>query len=822
MNRIRLLSQLITFSLLLFGTTFAQNNCHQDWQYVQGISVQNFLFGTLNDWQVKVTFNTQALISSGKLNPDGSDLRFTSNDCCTELPYWIQSGINTSATVIWVRIPQVAPNGITQIKAYYGNPAATTPVSDIDLVHFTIGNDSMGTDTATPGITAATQEFTFPINCTTVRWKIYSADTMQVKFKVSNDTNMVTGTSPFFSVPAQPGFYSFDWDGAITAGGHPGWYTSTGGSFLNSCAPVLPCPGSCGYVVYQPGDLGTFGALDTDTCGAFPSMRVWYRRRAFVDPAATIQTEFDRQQAFASFAPNGTIMCFSDTLPMYVNSNGAVAYQWFLNGQMIAGATDTMVLGDIAGQYYCVATFSNACQTLTSDTISLQYIAPWANIGPDTLICTDTGHTLDAGPGYASYLWDDGSTMQTRLVTTSGTYSVTISDTSGCSASDTASIVLRANPNPVINPAGPITICPGEFVDLSTLNPNWYAYHWLPNGETSGNIMVTTPGDYSVVVWDSAFCYDTSAVVTVLNFAQPTIELGGPYSKCQGDSVVLDAGAGWASYNWPNGSAAQTLAVYTTGSFIAVVSDTNNCIVRDTAIVTVSPIPVVDLGPSDSICQGTIVTLDAGTGWTNVAWMNGATTNTLAGTAPGAFFVTVTDSNGCQGTSPILYLMAIPTGTNPVIVQNGDFLESTLATDYQWYLNGSPIAGANQQSFLFTEAGNYHVVVPDPSGCVGSPLVSNTITIIFGITADQIPEGFSPNGDGINDVFEIQNIDQYPNSSLKVLNRWGSEVFRKEPYDNTFNGLANDGNQMPDGTYFYILDLGNDQDIFKGYLIINR
>ncbi len=822
MNRIRLLSQLILFSLLTFGTTIAQNNCFQDWRYVEGITIQNFLFGTLNDWQVKVTLNTQALISGGKLNADGSDLRFSTSDCCVEMPYWIQSGMNTSATVIWVRVPQVSANGMTEIKAYYGNPAATTPVSDIDLVHFSLGNDSMGTDTATPGITAATQEYTFPINCTTVRWKIYSGDTMDVKFKVSNDTNMVTGTSPFFTVPSQPGFYSFDWDGAITAGGHPGWFTSTGGNFLNNCTPIIPCPGSCGDVVYQPGDLGVFGALDTDSCGTFPSMRVWYRRRAFVDPGATVGIEFDRQQAFASFAPNGTSMCFSDTLPMFVNANGAMSYQWFMAGQMIVGATDTAYDASVAGQYYCVATFANSCQTLTSDTITLQYIAPWLNLGADTLVCTDTGYTLDAGAGYSSYLWDDASTGQTRSVSTSGTYSVTISDSTGCTVSDTIDIVLRANPNPVINPAGPVTVCPGEYVDLSTVSPSWYAYKWLPNGETSGNILVTTPGDYSVVVWDSAFCFDTTAAVTVLNYAQPTIDLGGDYAICDGDSVVLDAGAGWASYNWPNGSSAQTLPVYTTGSYIAIVTDTNSCTVRDTANVLVSPIPVVDLGPSDSICANTVVTLDAGSGWSSVAWMNGATTNTLAATAPGAYFVTVTDSTGCPGTSPILYLMAIPAGANPVIVQNGDALESTVASSYQWYLNGNPLTGADQQSYVFTEAGDYHVVIPDPSGCLASPLMSNTITIIFGITADQIPQGFSPNGDNINDVFEIENIDQYPNSSLTVLNRWGSEVYENKPYDNTFSGLSSDGKELPDGTYFYILDLGNNEDIFKGYLIINR
>ena len=823
MKRIRLLSQLLLLSALLFGNVIAQNNCFREWRYVQGITIQNVLFGTLNDWQVKVNLNTQAMISAGKLNADASDLRFVSADCCTELPYWIQSGLNTSSTEIWVRVPQVAPNGTTQIRAYYGNPAANVPVSNIDLVHFSIGNDSMGTDTAIPGITAATQLYTFPINSTTVRWKIYSGDTMSFKLKVSNDTNMVTGTSPVFSVPSQPGFYLFDWAGGVTAGGHPGWFTNTGGNFLNNCATTLPCPGSCGDIVYQPGDLGVFGALDSLTCGAYPSMRVWYRRRAFVDPSSTIGAEFDRQQAFASFAPSGTIMCFSDTLPVFVNSNGAASYQWFFNNQTIVGAVDTSYNAMLAGNYYCVATFANACQTLTSDTITMQYLAPSADLGPDTLVCTDTGYTLDAGAGYASYLWDDASTSQTRFVTISGTYSVTVWDTGGCSISDTINIILRANPNPVITPAGPLTICPGESVNLNTQNNNWYAYQWLPNGETSGNISVSSPGDYSVIVWDSAYCFDTSAVVTISNFAQPILDLGPDQEICQGDSVVLDAGAGWDTYSWPDGSSQQSLTVYTTGSFIAVVTDLNNCTDRDTATITVHQNPIVDLGPSDSICPGTTVTLDAGSGWANVAWMNGATSQTISGTAPGAFFVTVTDSNGCTDSSPILYLMAIPLDVAPIIVRNGGVLESTPAAGYQWYLNGNMISGATSQTHAFQEPGFYTVGVPAQSVCSSNPtLFSNQIEILLGITADQIPEGFSPNGDNLNDVFEIQNLGQYTNSSLVVINRWGNEVFRKAPYDNSFKGISDDGKTLPDGTYFYILDLGNDQDIFKGYLIINR
>mgnify|MGYP002371021936 FL=1 len=113
------------------------------------------------------------------------------------------------------------------------------------------------------------------------------------------------------------------------------------------------------------------------------------------------------------------------------------------------------------------------------------------------------------------------------------------------------------------------------------------------------------------------------------------------------------------------------------------------------------------------------------------------------------------------------------------------------------------------------------VIVTDPYGC--ADIVSNVIIVeeIDQINAEDIPQGFSPNGDGINDFFYIANISSFPGNSLMVFNRWGSIVYERRPYDNTFNGVGDDGNDLADGTYFYILKLGNGQE-FSDYLIINR
>ncbi len=819
-----LLSCLLLIACLATATQLsAQNTCLADWQYTRAISARNAGFGLLNDWQIRVVLNTQALIAAGKMNADGSDIRFTSNDCCTELPYWIQGGLNTPATTIWTRMPQLVSNDTTWLQIHYGNPAANTPISNIDLVHFSVGNDSMGTAPAQAGITAATQELTFPFNCRTVRFRLYSGDTMRLKFKVTNDTNMVTGTSPFFTAPSGAGFRNFDAEMISSAGGHPGWFSSTGGNFMNFCSPITPCPGSCGDIVYKPLDQVVFGALKTDTCGVIPSMKVWYRRSVFPDVTTnTTWPEFDRMQPFAITAPNGTDMCFNDTLRLEVNDVNAVSYQWYRNGGLVPGANDTVYLAPVDGTYHCVADFGLDCQSFGSDSVTLTYRSPLVNLGADVEVCSDTGYTIVAALGYQAYLWNDNSTQNTLTVSNSGTYSIMVTDSFGCIDHDTIQITLRPIPVPVINIVGPSSVCRGGLVALDALNPSWYAYRWLPGGETSGNIDVGTAGSYSVIVWDQYFCSDTSASVTVSIFPDPVLELGPPTGVCEGSSALLDAGTGWTSIVWPDSSTNQTFMVSTTGYFVASVTDTNGCTDTDTAIVQIYNNPTVDIGPSDTLCAGTTMLLDAGPGMASYAWTNGALTQTI-NAGPGVYNVSFVDANGCSGTSNVVYLTAYTSLTVPTVILAGTSLYCSPSPNFQWYLDGTMIPGANTSSYTPTVSGTYSVGVTDIYGCqdVTSNLYNFVIEQVVTINAEDIPQGFSPNGDGINDRFVIANIAEFPGSSLVIRNRWGAEVYVKKPYDNSFGGQGNGGKDLPDGTYFYILDLGNGT-VYQEYLIINR
>jgi gliding motility-associated-like protein/uncharacterized repeat protein (TIGR01451 family) len=104
---------------------------------------------------------------------------------------------------------------------------------------------------------------------------------------------------------------------------------------------------------------------------------------------------------------------------------------------------------------------------------------------------------------------------------------------------------------------------------------------------------------------------------------------------------------------------------------------------------------------------------------------------------------------------------------------------------------------------------------------------NNTSTVLTYPTDFFIPDGFSPNGDGTNDLFVIRGIVNYPNNTFVIFNRWGNKVFQASPYLNNWNGhsmfgLRVGGDELPVGTYFYVLDLKDGSPVFKGTIYLNR
>lgn len=811
---------LVALSLLAVQHLSAQNTCFSDWRFVRNVEFSN-VFGPLTDFPVFFDLNTQALIASGKMNANGSDLRITGpDDCCTELNYWIQSGLNTPTTRIWVLVPNVNGPGITRLTVYYGNGTVTQPVSNIDGVMLSLGNDSTGTAPSNAGETNGTQLYRFSTDCKTVRWRIYTGDSATFRLKTIDSTDRVRGFSPFVTTPAAPGFYEFDFNGNSTQDGYPGWYSAGSIDMMNACAPALPCPGSCGDLATVPGDAGNTTLLPGNDCGSYPSMKVWYRnvRNSFyVDPTHVIRPEFDRQSNIVTVSATRDTICTGDSATLSANAGGAIGYEWYRDS-LFAGSGQNLTVFT-AGAYYCVATYG-PCLTANSTEYTISAPASGVNLGPDRVECTDSSYVLDAGPNFASYYWSNNSTGQSITVSTDGIFWVTATDSGGCVSTDTVVLDLEAIPDPVITPGPDVNICEGTSVTLDSYDPDWFIYNWSPGGQTSSDITVNTAGTFQVTVTSSAGCVGTSDSVVVSIIPVTQVTLPGDTTLCEEDSLVLTVSSDWSTILWADSvSNTTSYTVYTEGDYWVEVEDSNGCSSRDTISVDNFTPAVIDLGPDQTICPSDVVVLDAGAGFASYLWSEQSTSPTIS-VGGGAYFVMVTDLNGCNSMSNVVTISEFPQLPEPTVSYTDGVLVSEVTADnYQWFGPGGAISGANSQTYVPTESGSYYVEISDADGC--ELLQSHTVVVVLSIAQEDIPQGFSPNGDGQNDFWEVPNIDQYGSNTLTIINRWGNEVFVASPYQNNFNGQW-EGKDLPAGTYFYELDLGNGSDAFTGYIIIKR
>ena len=508
--------------------------------------------------------------------------------------------------------------------------------------------------------------------------------------------------------------------------------------------------------------------------------------------------------------------------PLFINPNGPDWTRATIDDNLRLNPCSPVIdMGDNAGVNFPVDADGNTRifnGTVDMGVYEIQGLVCPVNalfLGNDTSICIGDTLILDAGPDFASYSWSTGDTVQTISVATAGTYSVTVTDTNGLTGMDTINIGVNPLPIVVVTPDS-ATICPGDSIQLDGTDPSIASYLWN-TGETSSMIFAGQPGTYTLIATSINSCVD-SATAEIFNFPTPSTTLGPDTAYCVGDTFVLDGGAGFASYLWSGGFSGRYLDVTRPGEYILLATDSNSCQVLDTVNILEEALPSVTLGGDQSVCDGNSVTLDAGSGYSSYLWSNGDSLQSIVVTVDGAYFVEVTSQLGCMGTSDIATITVNP-NPDPTIAYTTDGTELTtqMFDSYIWSFNGTAITGGTNQSTPVTGSGLYTVEVTNSFGCTG---VDSFVVLTTTVT---IPEGFSPNDDNINDNLVISNIDLYPGNEVIIFNRWGGEVFRTTDYQNDWRGLGRNDKPLPDGTYYYIVDLKQDDEEPKnGYIIISR
>lgn len=325
------------------------------------------------------------------------------------------------------------------------------------------------------------------------------------------------------------------------------------------------------------------------------------------------------------------------------------------------------------------------------------------DFGDDQKLCGDQTVTLDALEG-DSYAWSTGETTQTIDVTSTGTYSVTVSN-GACEG--TGSIEIQIDPFPVIDLGEDVVACQTHTIDAGA---GFDTYAWS-NSESTQTVEITEAGDYTVTVSQNG-CESEDEITVTIN-QDYEIDLGEDIVHCGDTAILLDAAAGDA-YTWSNGETTQEISVSASGTY-SVVVDNGVCQGTGEIDIEINPIPVIDLGEDIAACE--TYTINAGAGFDSYVWSTGETTQSIEVTTTDDYIVTVSQ-NGCESQDEITVAISndyeIDFGNDQKLC--GEHTIPLDALDGDSYIWSS---GETTQTIEVTTTGTYAVTVTN-GACEGT------------------------------------------------------------------------------------------------------
>jgi gliding motility-associated-like protein len=517
-------------------------------------------------------------------------------------------------------------------------------------------------------------------------------------------------------------------------------------------------------------------------------------------------------------ASSGSTTCSG--VPDTLTATGATNYVWY------NGSTNSViyVTPQVDTTYWVIGTSGSGCSDTGKITLTVNP-TPTLTVSSSAVanaICAGTSAVLTAG-GASTYLWTPGPfilnpTYDTTTVDPNATTTYQVVGTTG-TCKDSSTIVITVNPLPtgITASASSLSTCSGRADTLSATGATTYV--WNPGALPGSPVAVNpaTSGWYTVTGTASG-CSDTASVYVTVNIT-PTITISLSVTGntlCPGQSVTLTANGGAATYQWSNGATSSSITITpTVDSIYSVIASNGVC--NDTSAqqpVNIYPALSVTM-VSDSVCFGKTalvsVSASGGNPGYSYSWNNGATTGVSSITVSPLGNVTsytcsVTDACGTTVTdSAILTAFPAPNisfSENPKVIPGGQFVgfvnTTTNANAYAWtFGNGSSSAEANPV-VQYLDSGMYFVtLIASNQGCADT--LKDTVFVTESIF---IPNVFTPNGDGQNDVFHV-TMTSMKTYSLEIFNRWGQRVFITDSPDMDWDGRSEGGIMESDGTYYY-------------------
>ncbi|GHM99755.1 hypothetical protein WSM22_12450 [Cytophagales bacterium WSM2-2] len=649
------------------------------------------------------------------------------------------------------------------------------------------------------------------------------------------------------------------------------------GSRCDSGSVTLSANGATGSQQYRWYDDATINAISftgpSFSTQSLNSSRDYYA--SIFDPSTGCESNRTKVTANVTIipkpilSPSGALtLCQGNSVSIAAPA-GYATYDWG------SGPSTVQQITASTSASYTVKVSDGTCTSAVSDPLVLTIVPvpvkPIIQALGSTTICGSGSVTLTAPAGAQSYLWSTGETTSQIVTSLSGNYSVQISDANNCQSVPSPSVavqVLATPTKPVVTVTGSTVLCNNSSVILSA--PVGYTIYQWSNGAATPEVIVSTPGNYSVTAGNGTCTSPSSDPVTVtagIPPSKPVVQITGSTSICGSGSVTLTAPIGFSRYLWSDNSSNQTLVANAAGNYSVQAFDSNNCqsspsdqvVVK---IVSVPTKPAITVIGATSLCINSSVILSAPQGFSNYQWSDGSITQQVVITTAGNYSVKVGNGPNCLSASSDAVTVSLtnlpcnssggnPVNTPPSITSStidipaetkGTFDLKTLITKGSAGIDFSTlrIVSAPASGVKAIIDGSYNLIL-DYTGnsfsgkenidiriCDSLNSCTERMLVIDVVASIVVFNAVSPHPDGLNDFFLLKYIDKIEETKknrVTIVDRSGNEVFSISDYNNSdrvFDGHDNQGKELPSGTYYYRIDFVSGRPTLSGFLSLKR
>ncbi len=363
---------------------------------------------------------------------------------------------------------------------------------------------------------------------------------------------------------------------------------------------------------------------------------------------------------------------------------------------------------------------------------------------------------------------------------------------------DSIKINVFAAPD-TINLGSDKIICSGDSLKLNAGN-GFKEYHWQ-NGSSDSIFTVTKTGIYFITATDHCGNWFSDTINVTVD--QPAaINLGNDTSICSNQPLVLNAGDGFTHYLWSTGNTASTQLVANAGNYSVIATNSYGCLSKDSIdILTIYPSPIISLNKTRVLCLSQNNTLTPGNGFAGYLWQDGSTDSVFIVNHPGWYKVTVSNNFNCYASDSVkITKVAMP----PAHFLNADTAicrdENIIIAPRQIFPQYLWSTGAIDSHITVIPPAHMWLLVTDNNNCKGVDSINVTVKTcpVYFYT----PNAFTPDRNGVNDIFKPLISGKIERYEFSIYNRYGQLIFTSKNSNEGWNGTVK-GLPQEAGTFIW-------------------